>query len=197
MPNLQLHTACEGPLALNDNAFELCRDFLKPQGDRFFQQVSRYDDYQAEGGQEAGIQGRRHLEAHPALLEGPRCSPTPESRLIPGKTWSGARGRAVFQFLHRGEFPIFEISTSYRPVRPGGGAWLGFKTERIFALSSDLDRYPLSPMRPTHCGGCRRKSRRPRRWSCPPRPPPLGLRRPRWQEALARLDRIFWERLRA
>ena len=48
MPNLQLDTDCEGPLALNDNAFELCREFIKPQGDRFFQQVSRYDDYLAE-----------------------------------------------------------------------------------------------------------------------------------------------------
>ena len=47
MPNLQLDTVCEGPLALNDNAFELCREFIKPQGDRFFQQVSRYNDYLA------------------------------------------------------------------------------------------------------------------------------------------------------
>ena len=45
MPNLQLDIDCEGPLALNDNAFELCREFIKPQGDRFFQQVRRYGDY--------------------------------------------------------------------------------------------------------------------------------------------------------
>ena len=47
MLRVQLDTGCEGPLALNDNAFELCRDFIKPQGDRFFQQVRRYDDYLA------------------------------------------------------------------------------------------------------------------------------------------------------
>ena len=47
MPNLQLDTDCEGPLALNDNAFELCRDFIKPQGDRFLGRVRRYDDYLA------------------------------------------------------------------------------------------------------------------------------------------------------
>ncbi len=44
MHAIQLDTDCEGPLALNDNAFELCRDFLKPDGDKFFKQVSRYDD---------------------------------------------------------------------------------------------------------------------------------------------------------
>src|SRR4030042_468609 len=48
MPRVQLDTGCEGPLALNDNAFELCRDFLSPAGDRFFTQVSRYDDYLAD-----------------------------------------------------------------------------------------------------------------------------------------------------
>ena len=48
MPNVQLDIDCEGPLALNDNAFELCREFIKPQGDRFFQQVNRYDDYLVE-----------------------------------------------------------------------------------------------------------------------------------------------------
>ena len=48
MPNVQLDTDCEGPLALNDNAFELCREFIQPQGDRFFRQVSRYDNYLLE-----------------------------------------------------------------------------------------------------------------------------------------------------
>ena len=35
MPRVQLDTDCEGPLALNDNAFELCRDFLRPGGPLF------------------------------------------------------------------------------------------------------------------------------------------------------------------
>ena len=48
MGNVQLDTACEGPLALNDNIFELCREFIKPHGDRLFRQVSRYDHYLAE-----------------------------------------------------------------------------------------------------------------------------------------------------
>ena len=48
MLQIQLHTACEGPLALNDNASELCREFIKPHGDRFFTQVSRYGDYLAD-----------------------------------------------------------------------------------------------------------------------------------------------------
>ena len=45
MHSIQLDTDCEGPLALNDNAFELCRDFLPPEGARFFTQISRYNDF--------------------------------------------------------------------------------------------------------------------------------------------------------
>ncbi len=62
MPNVQLDTDCEGPLALNDNAFELCREFIKPQGDRFFQQVSRYDDYLAEVAKKPGYKGGNTLK---------------------------------------------------------------------------------------------------------------------------------------
>ncbi|MBC7189314.1 hypothetical protein H5U35_03755, partial [Candidatus Aerophobetes bacterium] len=37
---------CEGPLTLNDNAFELCRNFL-PEGENFFKLISTFDDYLA------------------------------------------------------------------------------------------------------------------------------------------------------
>ena len=48
MLQIQLVTGCEGPLALNDNAFELCREFLPPLGDRLFTQLRRYGDYLAD-----------------------------------------------------------------------------------------------------------------------------------------------------
>ncbi|MDR2623634.1 MAG: energy-converting hydrogenase A, subunit R [Methanobrevibacter sp.] len=37
-------TDCEGPVSLNDNAYELCREFI-PDGDKFFKVVSSFDDY--------------------------------------------------------------------------------------------------------------------------------------------------------
>ncbi|MDR2830661.1 MAG: HAD hydrolase family protein [Methanobrevibacter sp.] len=37
-------TDCEGPISLNDNAYELCREFI-PDGDKFFKVVSSFDDY--------------------------------------------------------------------------------------------------------------------------------------------------------
>ncbi|MDR2873865.1 MAG: hypothetical protein LBV42_03890 [Methanobrevibacter sp.] len=37
-------TDCEGPLSLNDNAYEICREFI-PDGAEFFKVVSNFDDY--------------------------------------------------------------------------------------------------------------------------------------------------------
>ncbi|MDR3290992.1 MAG: hypothetical protein LBT10_02485 [Methanobrevibacter sp.] len=37
-------TDCEGPISLNDNAYELCKEFI-PDGDEFFKVVSSFDDY--------------------------------------------------------------------------------------------------------------------------------------------------------
>lgn len=38
---------CEGPLTVNDNALELCQEFL-PGGERFFTLISRWDDWLAD-----------------------------------------------------------------------------------------------------------------------------------------------------
>ncbi len=38
---------CEGPLTINDNAFELSGKYIE-DGERFFQIVSRYDDILAD-----------------------------------------------------------------------------------------------------------------------------------------------------
>ena len=40
-------TDCEGPLTLNDNAFEICAHFLE-NGDELFKILSLYDDYLAD-----------------------------------------------------------------------------------------------------------------------------------------------------
>ncbi|KZX16579.1 hypothetical protein MBCUT_07330 [Methanobrevibacter cuticularis] len=37
-------TDCEGPLSLNDNAYEISSEFI-PEGDEFFKIISKFDDY--------------------------------------------------------------------------------------------------------------------------------------------------------
>jgi energy-converting hydrogenase A subunit R len=197
MPDLQLNTDCEGPLALNDNAFELCREFIKPQGDRFFRQVSRYDAYLAEVAKRPGFKSGDalklilpFLKAHGLTNARIEAYSQKNLTLMPG-------AEGAFKFLHSRDFPIFEISTSYRPFAEAVGLKLGFQKERIFATELDLDRYSLSGAETEELKRLQGEIAGAPEIHLPPDaaagadlPAPV-------QEAIAILDRIFWERLPA
>lgn len=145
MPEIQLMTDCEGPLALNDNAFELCRDFIQPGGDRFFTQVSRLDDYLADIARKEGYKAGTtlkfilpFLKAYGLTNATMRDYSEETVRLMPGAV-------EAYRLLHGQGFPIFEISTSYRQFAEAVGRRLGFAPDRIFCTELDLDRYRLSP----------------------------------------------------
>jgi energy-converting hydrogenase A subunit R len=145
MRKIQLTTDCEGPLALNDNAFELCRDFISPQGDRFFQQVSRYDDYLADVAQRPGYQSGNTLKLILPFLKahGLTNAQIEDYSRKTAALMPGAAG--AYKFLHTRDFPIFEVSTSYRQFAETVGLQLGFDREHIFCTELDLDRYKLAP----------------------------------------------------
>ncbi len=144
MPRVQLVTNCEGPLAHNDNAFELCRDFLSPRGDRFFQQVNRYDDYLAEVLKKPEYQAGTALKLILPFFKAAGLTnaqiaaySSKTVKLMPG-------AEAAYRFMHGRNFPIFEISTSYRQFAEAVGLKLGFDSAHVFCTELDLDRYPLS-----------------------------------------------------
>jgi energy-converting hydrogenase A subunit R len=197
MPNLQLDIDCEGPLALNDNAFELCRDFIKPQGDRFFQQVSRYDDYLAavakKPGHKAGDTFKLILPFLKASgLTNAQIEAYSEKtvQLMPG-------AQEAFKFLHGRNFPIFEISTSYRQFAEAVGLRLGFHREHIFCTELDLDRYELSDAEAKELQLLQWEIAGALEIELPPEAvSPADLSAP-VLEVIVALDRIFWERLPA
>lgn len=197
MPNLQLDIDCEGPLALNDNAFELCREFIQPQGDRFFQQVSRYDDYLTGLAKRPGYQSGDilklilpFLKAHG--LTDARIEAYSRKNVILAP---GAEG--AFKFLHSRDFPIFEISTSYRPFAEAVGLKLGFKKERIISTALDLDRYSLSAAEAEELKRLQGEIIAAPAIELPPEAAAAADLPAPAAEAIAVLDRIFWERLPA
>jgi energy-converting hydrogenase A subunit R len=197
MPRMQLDTGCEGPLALNDNAFELCREFIKPQGDRFFQQVSRYDDYLAGVAKKPGYKSGDtlrlilpFLKAHGLTNAQIEAYSRENVTLAPG-------AEGAFKFLHTLNFPIFEISTSYRPFAEAVGLKLGFTKERIFSTELDLDRYSLSTAEAEELQRLQGEIVAAPAIELPPEAAtPADLPAP-VIEAIGVLDRIFWDRLPA
>jgi energy-converting hydrogenase A subunit R len=193
MLQVQLNTDCEGPLALNDNAFELCREFLKPHGDRFFRQVNRYDDYLAD------IARRKEFNAGDTLK---LILPFLKARGLSNDLMREFSSRSIqlvtgaeetYKFVHRFDFPIFAISTSYRQFAEAVGSRLGFKTEQIFCTELDLDHYRLAKSEAAELARLEEEILAAPDLELPPGAGSLAELAEPVQEAIARLDRIFWE----
>lgn len=197
MRQIQLVTDCEGPLALNDNAFELCRDFLQPQGDRFFRQVSRYGDYLADILKKTDYKAGNTLKLILPFLKAAgvtndrlRDYSWKSMRLMPGV-------EGAYKFLHGLKFPIFEISTSYRQFAEAVGRKLGFAPDHIVATDLNLKKYHISDEEMAILVEMQEEIT-----SAPEIELPLGAKTPEdlpgpVKEAIARLDRIFGEQLPA
>lgn len=134
---------CEGPLTLNDNAFEFA-SFLIPKGDYFFTQISRFDDYLA------------YIKKRPGYKAGDTLK-----LILPFLRLFGATNRLLKEFsektllflpmveevlpsLHK-TLPTFIISTSYKPYLEALSKRLNFPMSNIFCTEVDLDKVKLSP----------------------------------------------------
>ncbi|MFN3505765.1 MAG: hypothetical protein ACK4Y7_06150 [Caldimicrobium sp.] len=133
---------CEGPLTLNDNAFEFTAH-LVPKGDLFFTQISRFDDYLADIKKKAGYKAGDTLKL-----------------ILPFLKLFGATNKLLEEFSEKtllllpkveivlptlqSLLPTFIISTSYRPYLQALARRLRFPMEFIFCTEVDFDKVRLS-----------------------------------------------------
>lgn len=193
MHQVQLTTACERPLALNDNAFELCRDFLAPQGDFFYKQVSRYDDYLADIAQKPGYQAGATLMLILPFLKTAGLTNAQVAEYCRQHLTLVPKVEDAYRFLHTLNFPIFMISASYRQFAEGVAARLSFAPERLYCSELDLDRYEVAE---AEAGELRRLMGEivgAGAIELPPEARALTDLTADTQRAIELLDRIFWE----
>ncbi len=139
MFTVQIDSDCEGPLSLNDNAFELCAAFL-PRGEKFFTQVSRYDDYLADIEKRPGYKGGDTLKL-----------------IIPFLILFGLGKEKIKNFSQRTlvlledgklltkiSFPAFLISTSYSEYALEVARVVGIPEENVYSTFVEWDKYKLS-----------------------------------------------------
>lgn len=140
MPFLALD--CEGPLTLNDNAFEYSQAII-PKGDKFFTQISRFDDYLADIKKKEGYKAGDTLKL-----------------ILPFLKLFGADNKSLREFSKKTLaflpevpetlpklnqiLPTFIISTSYKPYLEALCEVTKFPMENIFCTEVDLDRVKLS-----------------------------------------------------
>jgi energy-converting hydrogenase A subunit R len=196
MRPIQLNTDCEGPLALNDNPFELCREFVKPQGDRFFRQVSRYEDYLVEVVKRPESKAGDTLKLIMPFLKAHGLTNARIEAYSRNNVTLSPGADGAFNFLHSLNFPIYEISAGYRPFAEAVGLKLGFQKERIFCPEFNLDRFTLSTAESEELQRLQGEIAGAPDIELPPDAAAADLSSP-VQEAVGILDRIFWERLPA
>ena len=138
---------CEGPISLNDNAFELAGHFI-PQGERFFQIVSHYDDILVEierPGYNAGNTLKLiapFLKAYGANNQNIESFSEANVLLVPGAS-------ETLPFLQE-LMPSFIVSTSYQQYLEALCQVLGFPLENCYYTFMDLDKVELDPEEKDH-----------------------------------------------
>lgn len=138
----QLDTDLEGPITLNDNAFELASAFL-PEGARAFTLLSRYDDILAEIVKRPGYRaGSTLILILPFLLAFGLDQRTLENfskrdvKFVPDAVEVIGKIQEIM--------PVFIISTSYGPYVQTVAELLGLPAGACYATAVDLGRYRLN-----------------------------------------------------
>ncbi|MFZ5453673.1 MAG: hypothetical protein ACOZF2_17590 [Thermodesulfobacteriota bacterium] len=195
MHQLQLVISCEGPLALNDNAFELCREFIKPDGARFFQKVSRYGDYLLDVAKKPEYQAGDtlklilpFLKAHGLTNQQISAYSHKHVKLMPGV-------EKAYKFLLTQDFSIFEISTSCRQFAEAVGQQLGVSPKNIFCTELDLDCVSLTLGEKDELFRLQREIAAAPEIKLPPEPASLQDLPAPVKEVVEVCDRIFWDRI--
>ena len=132
---------CEGPITLNDNAFEFCKAII-PKGDLFFSKISLFDDYIAEIKKKPGYKAGNTLKL-----------------ILPFLKLFGANNKILKEFSEKTilflpyapqflknfkNFNFFIISTSYKPYLEALCKITGFPLDQVFCTEVNFDEVEVS-----------------------------------------------------
>lgn len=135
-------TDCEGPLSINDNAFELSEHFI-PQGDKFFQAVSKYDDILVDEIKKPGYNAGDTLKLIVPFLKAYGLN---NQKMIDfsRKTVQMVPGAKETINLAHNMMHSFIVSTSYQQYIEALCNLIDFPVENTYSTQTDLDAVSLS-----------------------------------------------------
>ena len=135
-------TDCEGPLTINDNAFELAGLYIE-DGEKFFQIISKYDDVLVDEIKRPGYNAGDTLKLILPFLKAYGATNNEITKfsedtllLIPG-------ARDTLQFVYC-TMPSYIISTSYKQYIQALCNLTGFPYENTYSTQLDIDKYSLA-----------------------------------------------------
>jgi len=133
---------CEGPISINDNAFELAGHYIE-NGEKFFTIVSKYDDILVDEVKREGYNAGGtlkliipFLKAYGATNKDIVDFSKKNVLLVPG-------AKDTLQYV-KDTMPSFIISTSYSQYIQALCDLTGFPFESTYSTSLDIDEIPIS-----------------------------------------------------
>lgn len=134
---------CEGPISINDNAFELSNHFID-DGDKFFEIVSRYDDVLADVLKRQGYNAGGTLKLILPFLKAYGATngniidfSTKNVHLLPGAI-------ETLKFINS-IMPSFIVSTSYYHYIMAVCNKTGFPIDNTYSTKLDMDNVDINP----------------------------------------------------
>lgn len=186
-------TDLEGPLTLNDNAFEITAHFL-PNGAHFFALISKYDDILADIVKRPGYHAGDTLKLIAPFLKAFGLSDR-DLREFSSKTVKLVPGaREAVHRIHA-RMPTFIISTSYEPYVRAVCEIFDFPWENTYCTKISLDAYTLSEQERRELLGLYDQIVQRSQLQIPSGARSLEELFPQDRETLEFLDDVFWERL--
>ena len=141
MRSKQFNTDCEGPISLNDNAYELTKHFI-PNGDRFFAKISKYDDILADIVKPPGYKAGDTLKLILPFLKAYGASNKTITEYSANNIIIVPGADATLKYIGS-RMPSFIISTSYEPYLNALCDYIGFDKRHIYCTKLDLDKYMI------------------------------------------------------
>ena len=133
---------CEGPISVNDNAFELAGHYIE-EGEKFFTILSRYDDILVDEVKREGYYAGGTLKLIIPFLKAYGATndeiiefSTENVLLIPG-------AKETLQYIKK-IIPSFIVSTSYSQYIQALCNLIGFPFENTYSTFMDIDGYDLN-----------------------------------------------------
>jgi len=186
-------TDCEGPVSKNDNAFELTSRFI-PNGSRLFTLISRYDDIQADIVKRRGYKAGDTLKLILPFLRAYDLSnrlltafSSQNLLLMPGaKEMLESVGSSM---------PSYIVSTSYEQYMRALCDAVGFPFANVHCTLLDLDRYEMDGQEKAEVKRLAEEIIRLPMLEIPGSARSLEDFPKKLQDAVRRLDEIFWQEL--
>jgi energy-converting hydrogenase A subunit R len=135
-------TDCEGPLTLNDNAFELCKEFI-PSGDKLFKILSSYDDYLVDVVKKENYNAGNTLKLIIPFLKIQNITNKEMVEFSKNNIFSLNGAKDTLSYIKK-SMNSYIVSTSYGQYIEAVSNYFDFPFENTFYTSIDMDSFIIS-----------------------------------------------------